>query len=105
MGPYHVVILHNTKTDTHHLMPFRPAPRPSDDLFPGGLCRHKSIGHHTDGFPTLQAAEDYIAENREMFWPTGVLLSWTGEGVPNMILDFPYLQKISLDDARPHQNI
>jgi hypothetical protein len=101
---YHTAILVNTVNRRYHPMPFRCNPRPSDDLVPGQYCRHKSIGHHTVGFATLDEAVADIAKN-EHLWPTGVLLKWDGEGIPASIMDFPAWTKMELKEKvepRPH---
>ncbi len=95
-GPFHATIVHNTTARTFHPMPFRLAPRPSDDLEPGSYCRHRSIGHHTDGFRSLEEAVAHINE-REDFWPTGLIFAWTGEGSPHATLELPCGQKMEGD--------
>ena len=48
-------ILHNTATNRWHPIFYREVPLPGPDT-PGKPVRHKSIGHHTDGFATRQEA-------------------------------------------------
>lgn len=55
---YPTGILKNMETSRFHPISFRPAPMPS-----GAAPRYKSLGHHTDGFDTLDGAEDWISGN------------------------------------------
>jgi len=60
---YPTGILKNTSTGRFHPISFRMAPRPSEtveDSLDG--CRHKSIGHHTEGFDTIEGAKEWIQE-------------------------------------------
>lgn len=84
----HAAIISNTETGRFHPIYFRPAPRPSDDAVEGETCRHRSLGHHTIGFETLEAAQDFIAED-DSAWPTGIVFRWSGEGIPAATLDLP----------------
>ena len=77
----HTQILHNTTNNTYHPMPFRASPRPSETLVVGETCRHKSIGHHTKGFQTLDEAVAHIKENEMLVMHEG-LLEWDGDGIP-----------------------
>ena len=85
---HHVAILKNTATGRFHPMPFRAAPRPSDDVDVGSICRHRSIGHPTEGFRDLASAQAYLAECKT-FWPTTLVIEWDGEGIPATTLDLP----------------
>jgi hypothetical protein len=74
-------ILRNRLTGRFHPIVFRYAPPPS------GGSRYKSIGHHTDGFDTLDQAEEYIASRSE--WTnTGMRWNWSGEDVPALTVWF-----------------
>lgn len=87
---HHVAIVKNTATGRFHPMLFRPAPRPSDDVACGTICRHRSIGHHTEGFPDLASAEGYVADC-ETFRPIALVFEWSGENTPATTLDLPML--------------
>lgn len=80
----HAAILHNTRTGRFHPMPFRASPRPSDDVEPGKPCRHRSIGHHTEGFPTEDAARVFIAQSG---WTAFGVHDWDGTGMPATTVD------------------
>jgi hypothetical protein len=84
----HAAILSNIETGRFHPVYFRPAPRPSENAVEGETCRHRSLGHHTLGFETLEAAEQFIAAD-DSAWPTGIVLDWSGEGIPAVTLDLP----------------
>jgi hypothetical protein len=51
-------ILHNTVTDRWHPIEFYACPLPSDPEF--NTPRHYSLGHHTDGIASKEAAIMYI---------------------------------------------
>lgn len=82
---YHTAILKNERTGRFHPVAFRASPRPSDT---GDVVRHKSIGHHTDGFATLEEAMAFIEESPVMV-SMGAVFSWSGDDVPAMHLDLP----------------
>ena len=86
----HASIVMNIREERYHPMPFRCSPRPSDDLVVGKLCRHKSIGHHTVGFATLEEAETHICDNG--WHPTYAVEAWDGVDVPASICDLPHLE-------------
>lgn len=77
-------ILKNTKTGRFHPIVFRPGPRPSDD---GDIVRHKSLGHHPDGFETIDAARASLAE-RPGYKDSGLEWEWNGEETPAITCDF-----------------
>jgi len=47
----------NGATGRFHPFVYRPSPLPSDDHTPGATMRYRSSMHHTEGFPTLEAAQ------------------------------------------------
>lgn len=73
-------ILTNTATGRFHPIVFRMAPLPGDSDIP----RYKSMGHHTDGFDSLEDAEKHIALQSE-WTDTGRRWEWSGEDVPAMV--------------------
>ena len=83
MGPLPVPfgMLHNTRTNRYHPMPFRYAPPPSGDLFEGtprAVGRFRSIGHHTEGFATLEEAVAWTSAQPNGYIVAGV---WPWDGV------------------------
>lgn len=92
---YPTTILRNTATERYHPMPFRPSPRPSDDMS-DGYCRYRSIGHHTEGFDTLKDAIAHITESPNALIPTGVLIEWDGESSPHSTMDFQIAPPVSV---------
>ena len=77
-------VLHNTATDRYHPIVFRPAPMPSGVDVESGALRHKSRGHHTEGFPSMAEADAHIAA-RDAWVPTGLVWEWNGDGVPALV--------------------
>ena len=76
-------ILQNTATGRFHPIIFRPAPTPSESGLTSGPMRHKSAGHHTDGFATLEEAiADIEGKGLEN---CGAVWEWDGDGVPAMV--------------------
>lgn len=74
-------VLKNTKTGRFHPIVFSPAPMPGlADLKARAPQRYRSLGHHTDGFETVEAAIGYIRENH-LAWMDRTL-DWSGEDVP-----------------------
>ena len=53
-------MLHNEKLDRFHPLFFRPAPMPGGKDADMMAQRYRSHGHHTDGFATLEEAEEYM---------------------------------------------
>ena len=92
----YAAILKNDTTGRFHPILFRASPRPSDDPEPGRNCRHRSSGHHTDGFDTQAEAEEMISSNPSLSG-TGLILEWDGQEVPATTLDLPLLEQI--DDS------
>jgi hypothetical protein len=92
---YHACVLLNTATGRFHPILFRMAPLPGGSNVP----RWKSIGHHTDGFDTIEQAIAYIKDNEDcrMFgiiylWD-GKDVPWDGKDVPAMVSFFPYSEE------------
>jgi hypothetical protein len=84
----YAAILKNDDTGRYHPILFRPAPRPSDDVEEGKACRHRSVGHHTDGFDTVEKAQEMVGQRPDLF-DTGLLLTWDGFETPACTLDLP----------------
>ena len=86
-------ILHNTKLDRYHPIWFCPAPMPSDADTDYNMLRHRSKGHHTEGFETLELAQAYItdacAKSEGEHQDCGAVWSWDGEDIPAMTQWFP----------------
>ncbi len=78
---YPVGMLKNTATGRYHPIVFRPAPAPSGPM--GRAERYRSKGHHTDGFPTREAAIEHVKTNAEWRW-VDLEWEWGGVGVPAM---------------------
>lgn len=85
-------VLRNTATDRFHPIVFYPSPRPSEAG--ESVVRHRSKGHHTAGFDTLDEAIAFI--NARPTWRhTRLVWAWDGEGIPALTFSFP------LPDDRP----
>ncbi len=85
------LLLFNTQKKTWHPILFRPAPRPSDaDASKGAVVRHKSVGHHSEGFANKADAEKWITEEPALKYDKTVL-EWDGTHTPAMMLDFEVL--------------
>lgn len=99
---YPTIIVHNTKTDRYHPMPFQYYP------FPGGpghrdlesSYRFKSIGHHTEGFATLEKAIAHVKSKPELVLDGG-MLEWTGDETPAAVLFFDKAWLDGLDSKNP----
>ncbi|MCE6957637.1 hypothetical protein LAZ40_00945 [Cereibacter sphaeroides] len=89
----HWALLHDKAADRWHPIIFRPSPRPSDDVDEGKYCRHRSSGHHTQGFPSKAEAVASMAE--EQIFATGIVLAWDGQGIPATTLELPYGRAIA----------
>lgn len=74
-------VLHNTATGRYHPILFYAFPRPSE----AGetLVRHRSMGHHTLGFETLEEAVAWISSRSDLR-ATGLVWEWDGTGTPAM---------------------
>jgi hypothetical protein len=81
---YPVAMLYNTATQRFHPIFFEPRPRPSDT---GDIVRHKSLGHHTIGFPTIENAREHTTA-RDDCKDSGLVLEWDGKGVPALCYEF-----------------
>lgn len=79
-------VLRNTATGRFHPIVFYPSPRPSEagDL----TVRHRSKGHHTAGFDTMDEAVAFI-DARPTWRHTRLVWAWDGEGVPALTFSFP----------------
>lgn len=83
-----VCILANMDTNRFHHILFAPSPFPGN---PAGLMRHRSVGHHTNGFDTVEAAlEDAgaLAEKRSAVLVDDYGFEWDGKDVPAMTVFF-----------------
>lgn len=86
-----VALVHNQKLNRWHTIVYRESPLPGPDS-PDKPMRHKSVGHHTEGFPTRdEAVADAQAMAKKIvaegLWTTCKLalgddLAWDGEDVP-----------------------
>jgi len=76
-------ILHNTKTGRFHPITFRIAPMPGN-AEQGPAYRHKSLGHHTEGFDTLEQAQEWVTNDPNCD-DRGTTYLWDGEGIPAMV--------------------
>ena len=83
---YPTGILKNTATGRFHPISFRPAPAPSSSP-EDSAERYKSLGHHTDGFDTLEAAKGWIGQ-RDTMEDTGTVWEWDGTDIPAMVQRF-----------------
>lgn len=86
--PFPAGVLRNTKASLFHPIVFRRAPMPSEGgCDENAVQRHKSIGHHTDGFATLAEAQAHIATQKN--WEDkGVVWAWDGEESAHMVFWF-----------------
>jgi hypothetical protein len=80
-------ILTNTATGRFHPIVFRPAPMPSGADLDAGMQRHKSLGHHTEGFDVIEDAVAFIASKPGQY-DTGMRGEWDGADVPAMVMWF-----------------
>lgn len=76
-----VGMLWNTVTGRYHPLPFRLAPLPGEGDLTTGLHQFRSMGHHIEGFDTIEAALSHIAEHESwicinLAWP------WNGTDSP-----------------------
>jgi len=86
-------ILTNKATGRFHPIVFRWGPAPSGPL-DGGVERYKSLGHHTDGFDTLEEAQATFKEGgmlSEGYYDSGMQWMWGGDDIPAIVAWFgPY---------------
>jgi hypothetical protein len=84
-----VAMLHNQKTGRWHPILFVGAPLPGG----GGPMRHRSKGHHTDGFDTREEADKTARKMSEKVSGLRFLLdlplAWDGLDIPSMTAFFP----------------
>ncbi len=86
-----VAMLHNTKLNRWHPITFQEAPLPGPPST-DKLIRHKSLGHHTEGFSTRDEAVIFAKEHavriKEVSVDGGAQtcldedIPWNGEDVP-----------------------
>jgi hypothetical protein len=86
----YAAILKNKATGQYHPILFRASPRPSDDFETGRVCRHRSSGHHTEGFGTVEEAQEMIWQSPNLT-DADLLLTWDGQEMPATTLDLPLL--------------
>jgi hypothetical protein len=89
----HASIMLNQATGRFHPILYCSAPRPSETPVVGQVCRHKSRGHHDEGFATLPAAVEFIDQGPEL-WPTGIIEEWDGVESPCNTQYLPHLKQI-----------
>ena len=77
---YPTGILSNQKTGRFHPISFEPYPAPGGSDLP----RYKSVGHHTDGFDTIEEAKAWVAEHDSTILITQTY-DWDGEKVPAIV--------------------
>jgi hypothetical protein len=82
-----IATLRNSKTGRWHPILFReePLPGPAPEV-----VRHKSRGHHTEGFESQEAADDHSrnelaprVEGARLALDT--VIEWDGEGIPAVV--------------------
>lgn len=76
-------MLFNTATGRYHPIIFQPLPLPGGAQIQGG-GRYRSLGHHTEGFDTIEAALESVKKDGRLrvvdrTW------EWDGVSVPAMI--------------------
>lgn len=93
-----IAILHNEKLDRWHPILFQEAPLPGPPSRNKPI-RHKSAGHHTEGFATREEAVAHAkaAPGRDPSVANMILavdedLPWDGEGIPAGVNIFPEAQ-------------
>ena len=80
-----VANLHNTKTNRFHPILFEERPTLS------GFLKHRSRGHHTDGFDERKHAIEYcetLASRHNCRLCVDKDFPWDGEDVPAMVVYF-----------------
>jgi hypothetical protein len=98
-----IAILYNEKLDRYHAIIYEEKPMPGG----GGIMRHKSKMHYTDGHTTLEECVAYVHDDfvpalkeKEVVSSVALCLEapiiWDGEGIPAMVNFF----EIEADVAR-----
>jgi hypothetical protein len=85
-------MLHNVHNNRFHPILFLYNPLPGG----GGPDRHKSKGHHTEGFATREEAEAFVGTTMVKYAQNfgepklclENLFPWDGEGTPAMVVFF-----------------
>lgn len=90
---YHASIMQNQATNRFHPILYKASPLPSHHPKIGETCRHRSQGHHTEGFDTIDEAIAHIDE-REQLCPTGSIEQWDGVESAHNVAFFPYLKPL-----------
>lgn len=84
-----ITLLHNSNSGRWHPILFVEYPLPGD----AKLTRHKSKGHHSEGYDTRQAAEQGAEELSARIPGATLLLSdvteWDGSDIPACVRFFP----------------
>lgn len=97
-------MLHNEATGRYHPIFFRPAYGPGGNGQTSDALRHRSFGHHTSGFDTLEEAQANAEETCKPgsghAWD-GTVYFWDGEETPAMTLWFPNSMVLSQFQAAP----
>jgi len=85
-------ILKNTLTNRFHPIIFHEAPFPgqSVDRKIGSVVRYRSYGHHTNGFDTLEQAQDYVRTEHKGYVLLDGIGDWDGVETPAMTFLEPF---------------
>jgi len=86
-------MLRNTATGRFHPILFHPAPFPGQtgDLPIGSVMRYRSIGHHTEGFSTLDEALAHVKTTYPGYTLLEGIDEWDGQDVPASTIFLPVL--------------
>jgi hypothetical protein len=81
-----IATIHNTATNRWHPVLFVESPLPGSAT----LVRHKSKGHHTDGFDTKIESDEYATNHmtssiQGVHLTLDTVFSWDGNGVPALV--------------------
>ncbi len=92
-----IAILHNTALNRWHPIVFDERPLPGPDS-PDKPVRHKSQGHHTEGFETREAALESINGPLKEHIPNAKCalekdFEWDGQDTPAMVVFFVETEK------------
>jgi hypothetical protein len=85
-----ISLIHNLKTDRYHPVIFEEKPLPGGPDS-GAPVRHKSKGHHTEGFDTRELALAHIENELKVKIPEARVVTdggdfpWDGEDIPAMV--------------------